>query len=85
MPDCRKRFYQPAFQVDAVDTTGAGDVFHGAFMVGLIENWPLPKILEFSVAVAAMKCRGLGGREMIPNREEVVEFLRDTGNRKILE
>jgi len=68
-----------------VDTTGAGDVFHGAFMVGLIENWPLPKILEFSAAVAAMKCRGLGGREMIPNREEVVEFLRDTGNRKILE
>lgn len=70
-------FYQPAFQVDVVDTTGAGDVFHGAFMAGLIENWPLPKILEFSAAVAAMKCRGLGGRAMIPNREEVEKFLRE--------
>ena len=68
-------FYQPAFQVDVVDTTGTGDVFHGAFMVGLIENWPLPKILEFSAAAAAMKCRGLGGRAMIPRRDEVMEFL----------
>lgn len=70
-------FYQSAFQVEVVDTTGAGDVFHGAFMVGLIENWPLPKILEFAAAVAAMKCRGLGGRAMIPRREEVMEFLRE--------
>lgn len=69
-------FYQPAFPVDVVDTTGAGDVFHGAFMAGLIENWPLPKILEFAAATAAMKCRGLGGRAMIPRRPEVVEFLR---------
>jgi sugar/nucleoside kinase (ribokinase family) len=72
-------FYQPAFQVNVVDTTGAGDVFHGAFMIGLIENWPLPKILEFSAAVAAMKCRGLGGREMIPRREEAIKFLRERG------
>ncbi len=75
-------FYQPAFQVDVVDTTGAGDVFHGAFMVGLIENWPLPKILEFSAAVAAMKCRGLGGRAMIPSREEAMAFLRERGTVK---
>jgi hypothetical protein len=52
-------------------------IFHGAFMVGLIENWPLPKTLEFSAAVAAMKCRGLGGRAMIPGRHEVEEFLRE--------
>jgi len=72
-------FHQPAFQVDVVDTTGAGDVFHGAFMVGLIENWPLTKTLEFAAAVAAMKCRGLGGRAMIPRREEAMEFLRGRG------
>jgi len=70
-------FHQPAFQVNVVDTTGAGDVFHGAFMAGLIENWPLPKILEFAAAVAAMKCRGLGGRAMIPNREKAKKFLRE--------
>lgn len=75
-------FYQPAFQVDVVDTTGAGDVFHGAFMVGLIEHWPLPKILEFASAVAAMKCRGLGGRAMIPRRDEAIKFLQSRGTLK---
>ena len=72
-------FYQPAFPVEVVDTTGAGDVFHGAFMAGLLEHWPLPKILEFASAVAAMKCRGLGGRAMIPNRREVEAFLQSRG------
>ena len=72
-------FYQPAFPVEVVDTTGAGDVFHGAFMAGLIEHWPLPKILEFASAVAAMKCRGLGGRAMIPNRREAEAFLKESG------
>lgn len=73
----KNNLYQPAFPVEVVDTTGAGDVFHGAFMVGLIENWPLSKTLEFSAAVAAMKCRGLGGRAMIPTRKEAVGFLRE--------
>jgi sulfofructose kinase len=77
-------FYQPAFQVDVVDTTGAGDVFHGALMAGLIENWALPKILEFAAAAAAMKCRGLGGRAMIPSREEADEFLRERSITKFL-
>lgn len=72
-------FYQPAFPVEVVDTTGAGDVFHGAFMAGLLEHWPLPKILEFASAVAAMKCRGLGGRAMIPNRREAEAFLQSRG------
>lgn len=72
-------FYQPAFPVEVVDTTGAGDVFHGAFMAGLIEQWPLPKILEFSAAAAAMKCRGLGGRAMIPTRKELLAFLQENG------
>ena len=72
-------FYQPAFPVEVVDTTGAGDVFHGAFMAGLLEHWPLPKILEFAAAIAAMKCRGLGGRAMIPNRREAEAFLQSRG------
>ncbi|MFQ5825146.1 MAG: carbohydrate kinase family protein [bacterium] len=76
------KIYQPAFAVQVVDTTGAGDVFHGAFMVGLLENWPLQKILEFSAAVAALKCRGLGGRANIPNKQEVLVFLRTNGTPK---
>ncbi|MFQ5865149.1 MAG: carbohydrate kinase family protein [bacterium] len=71
--------HQPAFAVQVVDTTGAGDVFHGAFMVGLLEHWPLQKILEFSAAVAALKCRGLGGRANIPNKQEALLFLKENG------
>ncbi|MFQ6115257.1 MAG: PfkB family carbohydrate kinase, partial [bacterium] len=74
--------YQPAFPVQVVDTTGAGDVFHGAFMVGLIKHWPLEKIIEFSSAVAALKCRGLGGRAMIPNKHEVMQYLQTNGTPK---
>lgn len=73
-------FHQPAFRVEVVDTTGAGDVFHGAFMVGLVENWPLEKTVQFAAAVAALKCRGLGGRDPIPTRAEALAFLREHGN-----
>ena len=66
---------KPAFQVDVVDTTGAGDVFHGAFIYGLLKNWPVEKTAEFANAVAAMKCRKLGGRAGIPTFDEAVAFL----------
>ncbi|KPJ60523.1 MAG: hypothetical protein AMJ46_05800 [Latescibacteria bacterium DG_63] len=68
---------QGAFKVRAVDTTGAGDVFHGAFAVGILKGWELPKVLEFSSAVAAMKCRRLGGRPGIPSFQEAIGFLRE--------
>jgi sugar/nucleoside kinase (ribokinase family) len=78
----QSKLYQSAFPVQVVDTTGAGDVFHGAFMVGLLEDWPLQKILEFSAAVASLKCRGLGGRANIPTRQEVLEYLKVNGTAK---
>lgn len=64
-----------AFQIQAVDTTGAGDVFHGAFSFGIIQGWDLARVVEFSSAVAAMKCRKLGGRAGIPTLPEVEAFL----------
>jgi ribokinase len=67
--------HSPGFKVDVVDTTGAGDVFHGAFACGILEGWNLVEILRFSNAVAAMKCRALGGRTAIPTRTEVDAFL----------
>lgn len=70
-------FHQPAFQVAVVDTTGCGDVFHGAFVFGLVQGWPLPRIAEFASAVAALKTRKLGGRAGIPTRDEVEAFLRE--------
>ncbi len=68
-------YYQQAFQVPVVDTTGAGDVFHGAFTAGLLKKWKLPKILKFASAVAAIKCKHLGGRKGIPNMDAVNQFL----------
>jgi ribokinase len=68
--------HQPAFKVDAVDTTGAGDVFHGAFSFGLSKDWPIREIIEFSTAVAAIKCTKLGGRTGIPTFSQAIDFLR---------
>jgi sulfofructose kinase len=68
-------FQQPSFKVDVVDTTGAGDVFHGAFSFGLSRGWPYPKIIGFAAAVSALKCTKLGGRTGIPSYEEATRFL----------
>jgi sulfofructose kinase len=69
-------YYQPAFPVNVVDTTGAGDVFHGAFVFGLLQHWELPKILRFASATAAIKCTKIGGRSGIPDFQTVNNFLK---------
>jgi ribokinase len=66
----------PAFNVEAIDTTGAGDVFHAGYIYGLMQKWDLERVLRFATAAAAMKCREIGGRTGIPALGEVVEFLR---------
>jgi sugar/nucleoside kinase (ribokinase family) len=68
--------YVKGFEVRAVDTTGAGDVFHAGFIYGLLENWEIEEILRFANAVAAFKCQDLGGRKGIPTLDEVQKFLR---------
>jgi len=65
----------PGFEVEAVDTTGAGDVFHGAFLFGVLKGWDIERICLFSNAVAALKCRRLGGRAGIPDLPEAMRFL----------
>lgn len=65
----------PAFSVKVVDTTGAGDVFHGAMAVALAEKMPTEQAIRFASAVAAMKCTQAGGRAGIPNREQTESFL----------
>lgn len=74
-------WFQPAFKVSVVDTTGAGDVFHGAFVFGILQEWPLPRILHFASAVAAIKCTGLGGRAAIPDRNTAENFLATNASR----
>jgi sulfofructose kinase len=69
----------PAFPVDVVDTTGAGDVFHGAYACGVLWGWPLRDTLAFASAAAALKCRTIGGRAGIPSVGEVLAFLAEHG------
>jgi sulfofructose kinase len=65
----------PAFRVEAIDTTGAGDVFHAGYIFGLLKGRDLKEVVRFASAVAALKCRKLGGRAGIPGLNEVLQFL----------
>ena len=69
-------FAQPAFPVEAVDTTGCGDVFHGAYAAALARGLPLAECLEFASAAAALKATRRGGQAGCPTREEIAAFLR---------
>ena len=71
------QFHTPAFKVDVVDTTGAGDVFHGAYLVGLVKGWDLRRTAIFASAVSAIHCTVLGNRKGIPGMEEVETFIRE--------
>ncbi len=70
---------QPAFLVDAVDTTGCGDVYHGAFAVGLARGLDLAGCMRLASAAAALKCRALGGRAALPTSAELDAFLATRG------
>ncbi len=67
----------PAFEVNAVDTLGAGDVWHGAFALGLGEGQTETEAIRFASAVAAIKCTRFGGRSGVPDRQETEAFLKE--------
>ena len=67
--------YSPAFEVPCVDTTGAGDVFHGAFCFAMLQRMPMQQALEFSNAAAALNCTAIGARGHVPTRSEVDSLL----------
>ena len=69
--------YSAAFRVDAVDTTGAGDIFHGAFVYALLQGSPMSQILEFSCAAAALNCMALGARGGIRPVAEIERLMRE--------
>ena len=74
--------YSPGFVVETVDTTGAGDVFHGSFIYGLLAGWGIDRILDFSNAMAGLNCTVLGARGGIKTVAEG-ERLMDTGARHV--
>jgi sulfofructose kinase len=67
--------YSPAFVVNCIDTTGAGDVFHGAFCYSVLQQMPIADALEFSNAMAALNCTAPGARGHIANAEEARRFM----------
>jgi sulfofructose kinase len=67
--------HEPAFQLTAVDTLGAGDTWHGAFAVALADGLSEDEAVRFASAAAALKCTRFGGRDGAPSRREVDRFL----------
>ena len=67
--------HYPAPGIDAVDTLGAGDVWHGAFALMLGEGNPASQAIVFANAAAALKCTRFGGRAGVATRPEVERFL----------
>ncbi len=68
-------YSSPAYAVEAVDTTGAGDTFHGAFIYGMLRGWPVDRILDFSNAAAALKCTELGARGGARTLTDIESFM----------
>jgi sulfofructose kinase len=64
-------FQVPGLAVQAVDTTGAGDAFHGAFIYGRLQGWNLRRVAVFANTVAALNCQTLGGRRGLPSLRQV--------------
>jgi sugar/nucleoside kinase (ribokinase family) len=74
-----EQFHQQAYPVSpVVDTTGCGDVFHGAFLHGWLQRWPLRRTAEFASKVAAESARHLGGRCVL-QQAELLEALAKGG------
>ena len=69
----------PAFPVNAVDTNGSGDVFHGAFAFALTKGFSYKQCCVFSSAVSALKCLKVGARGGVPSFGQTMQFLKDRG------
>ena len=67
--------HQPGYAVEVVDTTGAGDVFHGALALSLAQQMPSSEAVRYASAVAALKCTKPGGRAGIPDCDQTRSFL----------
>ncbi|HTX42863.1 MAG TPA: carbohydrate kinase family protein [Acidobacteriaceae bacterium] len=73
--DGREFCYRPAYHVDVVDTTGAGDIFHAGFIYGLLQGWPLEQTLDFGCAAAALNCTACGARGGISPVGQIQELM----------
>jgi sulfofructose kinase len=67
----------PSIPVHAVDTLNAGDVWHGAYVFGLVNGWGVPRSVQIANVAAAMKCEHFGGRRGAPRLPELLERCRE--------
>ncbi len=77
-------YSSPAYDVDVVDTTGAGDAFHGAFLYGVLAGWPVGRVLDFSNAAAGLNCTELGARGGARSLEDIEELMKSGGRRSCI-
>jgi sulfofructose kinase len=75
--------YSPAFVVNCVDTTGAGDVFHGAFCYSVLKGMSIEETLDFCNAMAALNCTALGARGGIRGQAEAQALMRKAERRSL--
>ncbi|MPY89240.1 MAG: hypothetical protein GEU99_15105 [Luteitalea sp.] len=73
--DGDRLIHSPAYQVDAVDTTGAGDVFRAGFIYAWLQGWATDHILRFANAAAGLSCTRSGAIASVPSRDEVLRLL----------
>jgi len=73
--DGTKLHYAAAYVIEAVDTTGAGDIFHAGFIYGLLQGWPLQLQLDFACAAAALNCTAVGARGGIGSVESIKTLM----------
>lgn len=67
----------PSIKVKAIDSTGAGDIFHGAFTYGISKKWELEKILKVSNVAGALSVIKIGSRYSVPSKEEMKEVINE--------
>ncbi len=75
--ESEKLYHLPAYRVKVVDTTGAGDVFHGALAVAVAQGKSGKDAVQYASAVAALKCTQSGGRAGIPSQNQLIEFIKN--------
>jgi sulfofructose kinase len=68
--------YCPAFEINPIDTTGAGDIFHAGFAYAQIQGWDLARALEFSCAAAGLSCMAPGARGGIASVHQIEDLIR---------
>jgi sugar/nucleoside kinase (ribokinase family) len=75
--DKKINIFQPAYKVEVVDTTGAGDTFHGAYLYAFLQKLTPQQRLAFASAVAAINCTKIGGRVGLPTRSQTEIFMKN--------